>query len=97
MAVTVTVVQTGANTHTAEVEATADADTTATIPHGLGIKPTIVTVTGMIDQAAAALSGWVVTTINATNIILTKSVAVGSGAAGVQVRMTTSLPHSLFR
>lgn len=96
MAVTVTPVLSGANTHVADVEATADADTTATIPHGLGAAPTVVVLTGLA-QVAAALSLWSATTINATNVVLTKATTAGSGAAGNQVRMTASLPHSLFR
>lgn len=94
MAVTVTPVRASAVKHIADVIATADADTTATVPHGLPAAPQEVAITPLL-QAEAALSAWAVTTINATNVVLTKSTAVGSGAAGAQVRVTASLPHSL--
>lgn len=95
MAVTVTPVLAGVTSHVSDVEATADADTTATVPHGLGVAPSIVILTPLA-QAAAALSGWAATTINATNVVCTKSTAVGSGAAGNQVRVTAMRPHSLI-
>lgn len=96
MAVTVTPVLSGANTHVADVEATADADVTATIPHGLGTAPTIVILTPLL-QAPAALSLWAATTIDATNVVCTKATTASSGSAGNQLRVTASLPHSLFR
>lgn len=95
MAVNVTVVPTGAYSFVADIEATADGDTvTGVIPHGLGAAPTIVALANL-QQAAAALSAWAVTTIDAVNIELTKSVAVGSGAVGDQVRVSVMLPHSI--
>jgi len=85
MAVIVTTVVARGNKRVVDVEATADADTTATIPHGLGQIPQDVQLTEL-QQVAAAISAWVVTTFDATNVVLTKGVGVGSGAAGVQVR-----------
>lgn len=88
MAVTVATLQpTQRGVHRASVIATADADTTATVPHGFGVTPRKVTITPVL-QAPAGLSLWAATTINATNVVLTKSTAVGSGNAGVQVHVT---------
>lgn len=95
MAVNQTVVFDGVDSHIVDVEATADADTTATIPHTLGAIPQEVIVTGL--AAAAAISLWRATTIDATNVVLTKSTTAGSGAAGVQVRMIVKRPHSIGR
>lgn len=85
MAVTLTTVVARGNKRVVDVEATADADTTATIPHGMGQIPQKVTLTELL-QVAAAISAWAVTTFDATNVVLTKGVGVGSGAAGVQLR-----------
>lgn len=96
MAVTVTVVRQGAadrDSHVADVEATADADTTATIPHSLGATPENVIITGLADEAAISL--WRATTINATNVVLTKSTTAGSGGAGDQVRCIIERPHTI--
>lgn len=95
MAVTVTPVLAGANLHVADVEATADADTTATVPHGLGSAPAQVSLVAL--AAEARISDWIVTTIDATNVVLTKTTTAGSGAVGQQVRVSAAIPHSLFR
>lgn len=96
MAVTVTTVLAGVAMFIADVEATADADvTTGNVAHGLGAAPAHVTVTNLL-QASAALSAWAVTTIDAVNLVGTASNAVGSGAAGDQVRIAAMLPHSLI-
>lgn len=95
MAVTVTIVNAGTDTRISDVEATADADTTATIPHGLGAVPQEVTLTWLLT--AGSLSLWRATTIDGTNVVLTKGTAVGSGAAGAQVRAIIKRPHTLGR
>lgn len=97
MAVSIAVIRQGAanrDSHVADVTATADADTTATIPHGLGAAPQEVTLTPLL-QAPGALSAWAATTINATNVVLTKSTAVGSGNAGAQLRCIIKRPHTI--
>jgi len=97
MAVTVTPVFAGATRFIADVEATADGDlTSGNIAHGLGAVPLSVFVTPL-QQAAGALSAWAATTLDATNVVLTKSGAAGSGVAGAQVRVEVALPHSLTR
>ena len=85
MAVNLTTVANRGNKRIVDVEATADADTTATIPHGMGQIPQHVTITELL-QVVAAISAWAVTTIDATNVVLTKGVGAGSGAAGAQIR-----------
>lgn len=94
MAVTVTPVTAGVRLHISDVEATADADTTATVPHGLPTTPTIVILT---DRAAAArLSLWIAGTIDATNVVALKATTAGSGAAGIQLRVIAMAPHSII-
>ncbi len=74
------------------VIATADADTvTASIPHGMGVIPEVDILN--ILQAPAGLSEWAVTTQDVTNLVLTKSTAVGSGDAAAQVRVVVRRPR----
>lgn len=95
MAVTVTTVLAGVYTFIADVEATADGDTdTGNVAHGLPAAPQDVALCPLL-QAEAGVSLWAVTTIDATNLVLTKSTGAGSGGAGNQVRVVASLPHSL--
>ncbi len=78
------------------VTATADADTTTgAIAHGLPALPELVQIEGI--DAAARISGWIVTAKDATNITLGKGVGVGSGAAPAQIRVTLGVLHSLIR
>ncbi len=95
MAVSITTVLAGVNAHVAEVEASADADTSATIPHGLSAAPDFVALVPL--QAAARTSDWIATTIDGTNIVVEKTTGAGSGAAGAQLRVVASLPHSIVR
>jgi hypothetical protein len=94
-AVTVTTVFDGADSFIADVEATADADTTATIPHTLGVAPAEVTLTPL--AAAARLSLWIAGTIDANNVVCLKATTAGSGAAGNQLRAIIRRPHSIGR
>lgn len=96
MAITVTAVSPqGVNTKAWNVIATADADTASpNIPHGFGVAPFLVWVSPRL--AAGALSNWFVSTIDATNIVITKGTAVGSGNAGVQAVLYAMPPHSLI-
>lgn len=95
MSVTVTTVVNQPNTKVFEVEADADGDTTATIPHGLTVIPEFVDIVALALEYY--LSEWRVTTIDATNVVLTKETTAGSGAAGAQVRVNVQRPHSLTR
>ena len=82
------------------VTATLDADTAAAVPHGMGALPgfdlTRVMVIAQPRTGAGRLSAWIVD-IDATDITITKSTAVGSGdAIGSQMRLYMFLPHSLL-
>jgi len=77
-----------------DIIATADADTTATITHGLVGTPQDVQITSLL-VAPALLSGWAVTAFGATTITLTKATTAGSGNAGAQVRVIVRVPHSI--
>jgi len=96
MAVTVTPVTAGVRLHISDVTATADADVTATVPHGLPTTPTIVILTQRLSQALTALSAWAATTIDGVNVVCTKLASAGSGNAGVQLRVIAMAPHSLI-
>ncbi len=75
------------------VIATLDADTdTGNIAHGLGVVPNPPIITPTL-QAEALLSGWAITTRDATNIVATKSIAVGSGDAARQIEITITRPR----
>lgn len=95
MAVNVTTILAGANSHISDVEATADGDTTTgNIAHGLGEAPLIPFVTPRAAEARISL--WICTS-DATNYVLLKATTGGSGVAGVQVRGGVLRPHSIFR
>jgi hypothetical protein len=98
MAVSITpVFATGKDSYIADVTATADGDTTATITHNLGAVPQEVTLTNLI-QAPAAVSDWAWTASPTANTItLTKGTGVGSGNAGAQVRVIVRRPHTIGR
>lgn len=83
------------NQFISHVTATADADTSLAIPHGLGAAPLEVTLTGLL--AEARLSAWIVSGIDATNVTILKDTAVGSGAAGQQLKLIVKRPHSATR
>ena len=85
MAVTITEVDDTGRRKIFDVEVTADGDTTATIPHQLAGAPTRVWLVPL--AAAYYLSEPFISTLDATNIVLTLTSAVGSGAAGDQIRV----------
>lgn len=89
------------------VIAVSNSDTAVTIPHGLGaisnraaadfrgLGPVDVTLTPLTVQFYA--SQWVVTTVNTTNVVLTKLSVTQSGSASPQVQLTVRRPHSVGR
>lgn len=95
-ATSATVVFTGTDTIIRDVIATADADTTLVIAHGLGAAPAEVTMTPLLSQALTALAAWTVA-IDATNLTLTKLASVGSGNAAAQLRVIAKRPHTIGR
>ena len=96
MAITATAVSPqGTNTKAWNIVATADADTASgNIPHGFSAAPFLVWISPRL--AAGNLSAWFVSTIDATNLVVTKGTAVGSGNAGVQAVLYAMPPHSLI-
>ena len=91
------------DTVSAAVIADADADTTATIVHNMGLSAAelalgspLVIATGM-NQAVCALSGWACTARNANNVVMTKGIGAGSGDAAEQLMVVVHRPHSIGR
>jgi hypothetical protein len=90
------------NTVRATVIATADADTTATVIHNMGLtaaqlaagQPEII-LTQILSQALTALSAWVVSAQAANSITLTKLTSTGSGNASPQLEVVIHRPHTL--
>lgn len=80
-----------------EVTATADADTTSTFAHGIA---GLTNENARINIANLSLVGgvkskWYVSTIDGTNVVLTKDTAVGSGDPSPQIRVTIERRHSI--
>lgn len=95
-ATSATVVFTGTDTIIRDVIATADADTTLVIAHGLGVAPAEFYLVPLLSQALTALSAWTAA-VDATNITLTKLTSTGSGNAGAQLRVVAKRPHTIGR
>lgn len=87
----------GSQSFICTVIASADGDVTATCPHGLLSTPLLYGFTPILSQALAASSGWAITTVNATNIVLTKLATTGSGNASPQILVWAMTPTSLIR
>lgn len=79
-----------------DVTATADADTTATIPHLMTTTPLVVVLTPTLSQALTALSAWVVSSITSSNVVLTKLASTGSGSGSAQLRVTIMRPNTII-
>lgn len=85
MAFTAATVRQAAEVFVADITATLDADVgPLNIAHGLGSVPLDITITPTIVEFHT--SAFIVTA-TATNLVVTKANAVGSGAAGVQARV----------
>lgn len=91
----------GLSTMVVDVTATADADTTATIPHlmtgfGAGITAPLWAIgQPILSQALAAESAWTVAAPGVANVVCTKLTTAGSGNAGAQLRVVIQKPYSL--
>lgn len=92
MAVTVAAVYAGTYSKTWNITAGADADTDATISHGFASTPQLVSFTPLLPIAYTAL--WVLSTVNASVIILGKTSAGTSSSTSAQLRVKAELPHS---
>lgn len=91
MAITITHVLQGTDTYicTAAVSA---AELSVTIPHGLGFIPKEVEIAPAVAVVASSPS-WAATTINATNVVITRD-TTGASTADT-VRVTAKRPHSI--
>lgn len=77
-----------------------DADTTLAIPHGLGAAPVQFAITSRLAASATdGVNQWSITTIDATNINVTKTTAAGSGGGVPGTTVVATLfagrPHSI--
>lgn len=87
---------TGSFSRTWDVTATADADTTITIPHGLsGVTGATANLSLVPLSPVSVLSSWWLDSINGTNLVLSKDVVVGSGAPTPQLRVHLWVNHSI--
>lgn len=78
---------------TFDVTATADADTTHAIAHGLGVDPDLVILEPLSSNAGLSL--WFVPSHDATNVNITKGTGAGSGNASAQLRVHVIKLHSI--
>ncbi|MBF6570552.1 MAG: hypothetical protein IVW54_16920 [Candidatus Binataceae bacterium] len=90
----------GYNTVRGTVIAALDADTTATISHGLGLSATAIAagqpeLTLVPTDVAFYTSTWTAAYTDLNTITLTKGTGGGSGAAGVQLRFIVRRPSSI--
>jgi len=84
MAVTITDLPAGNKGKKWRVTWALDGDTVATIPHGMIDAPDLVV--GPVMLNTQAWTGQIVrTSVDATNIVLTKNAAGGSGGASVEI------------
>lgn len=87
-AYTITPVRRTADELVLDVLKGADGDTvTGNIAHGMGVIPNV-TFTPTVSLALAALPGFALTTLNATNIEFTGLATVGSATANIRVYVT---------
>lgn len=92
MAVTITTVLAGTDTFIATVAVSAAELSSGNIAHGLGAVPKEVIITPAVAVVAASAS-WAATTIDSTNIVLTRD-TTGASTADT-VRVTVRRPHSI--
>jgi len=95
-AVTIAAVLAGSYMNISSVIASADADTTATITHGLVGTPLIGICSPVLSQALTALSAWTVA-VGASTTVCTKLTSTGSGSASIQALVLSWLPHTSIR
>jgi hypothetical protein len=81
-----------------DVAYTATADKVATIAHGLVAAPQEVYITPLL-RLAGPLAGtiYAATTINTTNVVVTKQSAANTADNAAQIRVTIKRPHSAGR
>lgn len=91
MAITITVVLAGKDTYIATIAASTSDVSSGNIAHGLGAAPLEVEITP-VTADVATIPSWAATTIDATNIVLTRD---STGAAASTVRLVAKRPHSI--
>lgn len=91
MAITVTDILAGTDTYIADVASDGTDVASGNIPHGLGAIPSEVTISPRTADLAS-IPVWGITTIDATNIVLTRD---STGAAASTVRLVVKKPHSI--
>lgn len=92
MAVTITPVLAGKDTYIADIAVDAAELASGNIAHGLGVIPKDVKITPLVAVVAASGS-WAATTIDITNIVLTRH-TTGASTADT-VRLIVKRPHSI--
>lgn len=95
MAITKTTVLAGSDEMIVDLTAN-DSTTTATIAHGLGAAPLEVTTTPLLTPEAYT-NQWAVTTIDATNVVVTRTADEAGESPNPQLRVIIRRPHSIFR
>ena len=97
----------GANTFYADIIATATADASITIAHGLGatkaaagspfagLGPQDFAIVGR--NAIGRKSAWVIETVNTTSVTITKISATATASSAVQATLSVARPSSLAR
>lgn len=92
MATTITTVLAGKDTYICTVAVTNSETTSGNIAHGLGLTPKEVVITP-VTAVVASSALWAATTIDGTNIVLTRD-ATGASVADT-VRVVVRTPHSI--
>lgn len=91
MAITITSIVPGKDTFIADVAASGADVSSGNIAHGLGAIPKEVNIS-LRTADAATQPNWAITTIDATNIVVTRD---AGGAAASTFRVTAKRPHSI--
>lgn len=92
MAVSITPILAGKDTYIADVAVTAAELASGNIAHGLGAVPKEVEITPLLAVVATSAS-WAATTIDATNIVITRHTTLAS--TDDRVRVIARRPHSI--
>lgn len=87
----------GPNVKVWDLTAVLDADNLVTIAHGFGEIPVIVSIERTVATNPAATWHEVIASRDATNVVIGKGTAGGSGVAGVSARVTIERPHSIMK
>lgn len=97
MATTATAVASfdGVNLKAWDLVATADSDTTFTITHGLGFTPDEFWLSPF--NTVCYVGQYAITTVNSTQVVVTKNTAVGSGSGVAACRIYVGRAQSIIK